>query len=137
LHAEGVLTMTAPLGGGRNFESLNPLKAKNIHSDHSLRLSVFLKWAWVSAVCILCFAVNVSAPEAQEKAPDELKYQEKALKLQKDMMSLEKTKADIINKNSETARNVPEVEHLKSETILNMAKAREASSKVNINTTYQ
>ena len=75
--------------------------------------------------------------EAQEKAPDELKYQEKALKLQKDMMSLEKTKADIINKNSETARNVPEVEHLKSETILNMAKAREASSKVNINTTYQ
>ena len=75
--------------------------------------------------------------EAQEKAPDELKYQEKALKIQKEMMAIEKTKADIINKNSETARNVPEVEHLKSETILNMATAREKAARTPITGTYQ
>jgi hypothetical protein len=75
--------------------------------------------------------------EAQEKAPDELKYQEKALKIQKEMMAIEKTKADIINKNSETARNVPEVDHLKSETILNMATAREKAARTPITGTYQ
>jgi hypothetical protein len=75
--------------------------------------------------------------EAQELAPTEIKIQEKILKLQKDSMALEKTKADIKNKNSETARNIPEVEHLKSETILNMAKAREAAAKTPITGTYQ
>ena len=75
--------------------------------------------------------------EAQELAPTEIKIQEKILKLQKDSIALEKTKADIQNKNSETARNVPEVEHLKSETILNMAKAREAAAKTPIIGTYQ
>jgi hypothetical protein len=70
--------------------------------------------------------------EAQEKAPDELKYQEKALKLQKDSIALEKTKADIINKNSETARNVPEVDHLRSETALNMANARKIAQETEI-----
>ena len=75
--------------------------------------------------------------EAQEKAPDEIKIQEKVLKLQKEAIGLEKTKADIANKNSETARNIPEVEHLRSETALNLAKAREAGTKAVINTTYQ
>jgi len=75
--------------------------------------------------------------EAQEKAPDEIKIQEKILKLQKEAIGMEKTKADIANKNSETARNIPEVEHLRSETALNMAKAREAAVKTAINTTYQ
>jgi hypothetical protein len=70
--------------------------------------------------------------EAQKSAPTEINIQEKILKLQKDAIGLEKTKADIINKHSETARNVPEVEHLKSETILNLAKAREAGVKTNI-----
>ena len=51
---------------------------------------------------------------------------EKILKLQKDQISLQKLMADIENKRSETARNIPEIEHLKSETILNLAKAREA-----------
>ena len=75
--------------------------------------------------------------EAQELAPDEIKIQEKILKLQKEAISMEKTKADIANKNSETARNIPEVDHLRSETALNMAKAREAASKVNIQGTVQ
>ena len=38
------------------------------------------------------------------------------------------------NKRSETMRNIPEVEHLKSETILNLAKAREAGTKSAIST---
>jgi len=75
--------------------------------------------------------------EAQELAPNEIKIQEKILKLQKEAMGMEKTKADIANKNSETARNIPEVEHLKSETILNMAKARESAAKTTIPGTYQ
>ena len=75
--------------------------------------------------------------EAQELAPNEIKIQEKILKLQKEAISMEKTKADIANKNSETARNIPEVDHLRSETALNMAKAREAASKVNIQGTVQ
>ena len=75
--------------------------------------------------------------EAQELAPNEIKIQEKILKLQKDQMSMEKTRADINNKNSETARNIPEVEHLKSETILNMANARATAAKTPITGTYQ
>ena len=75
--------------------------------------------------------------EAQELAPDELKYQEKALKLQEKLMGIEKTKADIYNKNSETARNVPEVDHLRSETALNMANAHATAAKVNISNSYQ
>jgi hypothetical protein len=75
--------------------------------------------------------------QAQELAPDELKYQEKTLKLQEKMMGLEKTKADIHNKNSETARNIPEVEHLKSETALNLANARARVTKTAIETMYQ
>jgi hypothetical protein len=53
------------------------------------------------------------------------------------MMGLEKTKADIQNKNSETARNIPEVEHLKSETALNLANARARATKTAIETMYQ
>jgi len=38
---------------------------------------------------------------------------------------------------SETARNIPEVEHLQSETILNLAKAREAGNKTQVTNTVQ
>jgi len=75
--------------------------------------------------------------EAAEKQPNEIDIQEKILKLQKDAISLEKTKADIANKNSETARNIPEVEHLKSETILNLANARKAGREVAVGGMYQ
>jgi len=64
--------------------------------------------------------------DAMNKQPNDMDFQEKILKLQKDQISLQKLMADIENKRSETARNIPEVEHLKSETILNLAKAREA-----------
>ena len=75
--------------------------------------------------------------EAATHVPNDIDVQAKILKLQKDAISLEKTKADINNKNSETARNIPEVEHLKSETILNMANARAAAAKIQIPGTYQ
>jgi len=69
--------------------------------------------------------------------PNEMDIQEKILKLQKDAFGLEKMSADIENKRSETARNVPEVDHLQSETILNLAKAREAGNKIAINQNIQ
>ena len=50
---------------------------------------------------------------------------------------LEKIQADTARQRSETARNIPEVEHLQSETILNLAKAREAGNKVNLSNTVQ
>jgi hypothetical protein len=62
---------------------------------------------------------------------------ERQLNMQKTAVGLEKTKADVARQHSETARNVPEVEHLKSETILNLAKARQAGRTSPINTTVQ
>jgi hypothetical protein len=75
--------------------------------------------------------------EAAQAVPNEIQVEESIIKLQKDALSLDKLKADIRNQQSETQRNVPEMEHLKSETILNLAKAREAGSKAAINTTVQ
>lgn len=64
-----------------------------------------------------------TAKAAQEQ-PNEIDAQGKLLNLQKKMAELQKTYADIENKNSETMRNIPEVEHLKSETALNFANAQ-------------
>ena len=75
--------------------------------------------------------------EAAQAVPNEIEVEESIIKLQKDALTLDKLKADIANQQSETQRNVPEMEHLKSETILNLAKAREAGSKAAINTTVQ
>jgi hypothetical protein len=63
------------------------------------------------------------AADAGMKQPSEIDVQERLLKLQKELASIEKTKADTNNRNSETLRNIPEVEHLKSETALNYANA--------------
>ena len=75
--------------------------------------------------------------EAMLNQPNEIDFQQKILKLQKEAIGLEKTAADIENKRSETARNIPEVDHLQSETILNLAKAREAGQKVAVNGNIQ
>jgi len=75
--------------------------------------------------------------QASITMPNEMDMQEKILKLQKDAIGLEKMTADIENKRSETARNMPEVDHLQSETILNLAKAREAGQKRVINGNIQ
>jgi len=75
--------------------------------------------------------------DAMAMQPNEMDVQEKILKLQKDAIGLEKMSADIANKRSETARNIPEVDHLQSETILNLAKAREAGNKVAVNQNIQ
>ena len=68
--------------------------------------------------------------EAMMNQPNEVDIAEKAVKL-------EKIKADTARQRSETARNLPEVEHLKSETILNLAKAKAAGREVPIRTTIQ
>ena len=63
--------------------------------------------------------------EAMMNKPSEIDMAEKTVKLQK-------IQADTDRQRSETARNVPEVEHLKSETILNLAKAKAAGREVPI-----
>ena len=68
--------------------------------------------------------------EAATLQPTEVDMAEKAVKL-------EKLQADTARQRSETARNVPEVEHLKSETILNLAKAKQAGREVPIRTRIQ
>jgi predicted nucleic acid-binding Zn-ribbon protein len=52
---------------------------------------------------------------------------EKQMGLAKKMAEIEKLRTDVQNVQSETMRNIPEVEHLKSETILNLALARSQS----------
>jgi len=66
-----------------------------------------------------------NAAEAGAAQPNELKIQEKFLKLQKELAAIDKLRADTENVHSETMRNIPEVEHLKSETLLNIASATE------------
>jgi Xaa-Pro aminopeptidase len=54
---------------------------------------------------------------------------EKQMNLTEKMAKIEKLKVDISNVQSETMRNIPEVEHLQSETILNLANARKAAGR--------
>ena len=75
--------------------------------------------------------------QAATTMPDEISIEESIIKLQKDALSLDKMKSDIANQISETQRNIPEMEHLKSETILNLAKARAAGIKTPISTRVQ
>jgi hypothetical protein len=49
---------------------------------------------------------------------------ERQMDLAEKMAKIEKLRSDAKNVQSETMRNIPEVEHLQSETILNLAKAR-------------
>jgi hypothetical protein len=75
--------------------------------------------------------------EAMSNQPNEMDFQKKLLNLQKEQIAIEKMAADIENKRSETARNIPEVDHLNSETILNLANARAAGQKTVINGNFQ
>ena len=75
--------------------------------------------------------------QAAMAVPNEIQVEKEIIDLQKDALSIDKMKSDIANQQSETQRNIPEVEHLKSETILNLAKAREAGTKSVINRTIQ
>jgi len=69
--------------------------------------------------------------------PNEMDAMEQQQNMQKNALSLDKMAADTERQRSETARNIPEVDHLKSETILNLAKARQAGTTSNINTRLQ
>lgn len=53
---------------------------------------------------------------------------ERQMELAEKMAKIEKLRVDSANIQSETMRNIPEVEHLQSETILNLAKARTAGN---------
>jgi hypothetical protein len=68
-------------------------------------------------------AMKHQADAGSSQPQNELDVQERIMELQKKMMELEKMKADIEKQYSETARNIPEIEHLQSETALNYANA--------------
>lgn len=62
--------------------------------------------------------------EAMKNRPDDTAMEERFVKMNKENVQIEKIKADIRYKDSETQRNIPEVEHLRSETALNYANAK-------------
>ena len=65
-----------------------------------------------------------NAADAGAKQPTQLDMAERMAKLQKELAAIEKTKADVESAKMDTMRNIPEMEHLKSETELNYANAR-------------
>jgi len=67
---------------------------------------------------------QLNAVNAGTKQPNELDMQERMIKLQKELASIDKMKADTENTAVEIARTIPEMEHLQSETALNYANAR-------------
>ena len=75
--------------------------------------------------------------QAGSLQPNEMDAIEQQQNMQKTALSLDKMAADTDRQRSETARNIPEIDHLKSETILNLAKARQAGTTTNINTRVQ
>ena len=66
--------------------------------------------------------------EAAGIVPTETDAQERILDLQKKSVELQKKSMEVMNLQSETVRNIPEMKHLESETILNLAMARKALS---------
>jgi len=75
--------------------------------------------------------------EAQSMQPNQIKMQEDMFKLEKQNLDIQKTKIDIAGKASEIQRNIPEMEHLQSETALNLAKANAEANKVPISENIQ
>ena len=69
-----------------------------------------------------------NAAEAGTSQPNELDIQERMVALQKELASIDKVKADTENVSVKTYRTIPEVEHLKSETVLNYANAQRTNN---------
>ena len=67
---------------------------------------------------------QLNAANAGVKQPSELDVQERLIKLQKELTAIDKMKADTQSVATDTIRTIPEMEHLKSETMLNYANAR-------------
>ena len=65
-----------------------------------------------------------NAAEAGMKQPNEIDIQERLVKLQKELANIEKMRVEAENTQAETLRNIPEIQHLQSETALNYANAR-------------
>jgi len=88
--------------------------------------------------------VQKTIAEAQEEQARAQKHMAEANALsptEMDMamkeVNMQQAKISMANQVSETARNIPEVEHLKSETILNLAKAKQAGQVRQVNTRVQ
>jgi len=73
----------------------------------------------------LASAYNKQA-DAAMKVPNDTDAQERILDLQKKAIELQKKQMEVSTLESEVIRNIPEMKHLESETMLNLAKAAQA-----------
>lgn len=73
----------------------------------------------------LASAYNQQA-DAALKVPNDTDAQERILDLQKKAIDLQKKQMEVSTLESKIVRTIPEMKHLESETLLNMAKARQA-----------
>ena len=65
--------------------------------------------------------------DAAAKVPNETDAQERILDLQKKALDLQEKSMKVDSIAADTVRNIPEMKHLESETVLNLAKARQLS----------
>jgi len=71
---------------------------------------------------------QLNAATAGVKQPNDLDIQERLVKLQKELASIDKVRADTQSTQTDTYRTIPEMEHLKSETALNYANAQRTNN---------
>ena len=71
---------------------------------------------------------QLNAANAGVKQPNELDVQERLVKLQKELAAIDKMKADTQSTHTDIYRTIPEMEHLKSETLLNIANAHKQAN---------
>jgi hypothetical protein len=87
-----------------------------------MKLQMEIEEMKASAMKDTAHAVKLQS-EAQTKSP-EIDMAKVQMELAEKLARIEKLKVDTENVRSETMRNGPEVQHLQSETILNLAKAQ-------------
>ena len=87
-----------------------------------MKLQMEIEEMKASATKDMAHAAKLQSEVVDKKSEDALV--ERQASLAEKMARIEKLRIDSQNVQSETMRNIPEVEHLQSETILNLAKAR-------------
>jgi hypothetical protein len=90
-----------------------------------MKLQMEIEEMKASATKDMAHAAKFQSEVVDKQSEDALVERQAALA--EKMARIEKLRIDTANVKSETIRNIPEIEHLQSETILNLAKARMAN----------
>jgi len=91
-----------------------------------MKLQMEIEEMKASATKDMAHAAKFQSEVVDKQSEDALVERQAALA--EKMARIEKLRIDTANVKSETIRNIPEIEHLQSETILNLAKARMANA---------